>query len=55
MYGNSFVIFFLESYGVRKMEAAFAIMVATMALSFAYMFVDAKPNGKDLLVGKHLF
>lgn len=49
---SSFVFLFLESYGVRKMEAAFAIMVMTMAISFAYMFVDAKPSGKELLVGK---
>ncbi|KAL2895092.1 Metal transporter Nramp2 [Bienertia sinuspersici] len=48
---SSFVFFFLESYGVRKMEAAFAIMVTTMVVSFAYMFVDAQPSGKDLLVG----
>ncbi|KNA15502.1 hypothetical protein SOVF_097590 [Spinacia oleracea] len=47
---DCFVFLFLESYGVRKMEAAFAIMVMTMAISFAYMFVDAKPSGKELLV-----
>ncbi|KAH9622873.1 hypothetical protein KSS87_006273 [Heliosperma pusillum] len=48
---DCFVFLFLESYGVRKMEAAFAIMVATMAVSFAYMFADAKPNGRELLIG----
>ncbi|KAL9237979.1 hypothetical protein vseg_012464 [Gypsophila vaccaria] len=48
---DCFVFLFLESYGVRKMEAAFAIMVATMAISFAYMFVDAKPSGQELLIG----
>ncbi|XP_021759474.1 metal transporter Nramp2-like [Chenopodium quinoa] len=48
---DCFVFLFLENYGVRKMEAAFAIMVMTMAISFAYMFVDAKPSGKELLVG----
>ncbi|KAK9740298.1 hypothetical protein RND81_03G025000 [Saponaria officinalis] len=48
---DCFVFLFLESYGVRKMEAAFAIMVATMAISFAYMFADAKPSGQELLIG----
>ncbi|XP_048493718.1 metal transporter Nramp2-like [Beta vulgaris subsp. vulgaris] len=33
------------------MEAAFGIMVTVMAISFAYMFFDAKPSGRELLVG----
>ncbi|KMT19135.1 hypothetical protein BVRB_1g015320 isoform A [Beta vulgaris subsp. vulgaris] len=48
---DCFVFLFLESYGVRKMEAAFGIMVTIMAISFAYMFFDAKPSGRELLVG----
>jgi hypothetical protein len=39
---------------VRKLEAVFAVLIATMAVSFAWMFTDTKPNGKDLLVGKDL-
>ncbi|RDX60876.1 Metal transporter Nramp2 [Mucuna pruriens] len=42
---------FLINYGVRKLEAAFAVLIAVMALSFAWMFGDAKPNGKELLMG----
>lgn len=37
---------------MRKLEAAFAVLIATMALSFAWMFGDAKPSGKELLMGK---
>lgn len=37
---------------MRKLEAAFAVLIAVMALSFAWMFGDAKPNGKELLMGK---
>ena len=43
---------FLENYGVRKLEGVFAVLIATMALSFAWMFGDTKPNGKELLKGK---
>ena len=39
---------------MRKLEAVFAVLIATMAISFAWMFTDTKPNGKDLLVGKDL-
>ena len=39
-YMDSFVFLFLENYGVRKLEAAFAALIATMAISFAWMFGD---------------
>jgi len=48
----SFIFLSLENYGVRKLEAIFAFLIATMAISFAWMFTDTKPNGKDLLIGK---
>jgi len=48
----SFIFLSLENYGVRKLEAVFAFLIATMAISFAWMFTDTKPNGKDLLIGK---
>jgi Mn2+/Fe2+ NRAMP family transporter len=51
---DSFMFLFLENYGVRKLEAVFAVLIATMALSFAWMFADTKPNGKELLMGKNL-
>lgn len=48
----SFIFLFLENYGVRKLEAFFAVLIAIMAVSFAAMFGEAKPNGKELLLGK---
>ncbi|KAL8151759.1 hypothetical protein V2J09_021567 [Rumex salicifolius] len=46
-----FIFLFLENYGVRKLEAVFAVLIATMALSFAWMFGETKPNGAELLIG----
>ncbi|CAN6356734.1 unnamed protein product [Urochloa humidicola] len=48
---DCFIFLSLENYGVRKLEAVFAVLIATMAISFAWMFTDTKPNMKDLLVG----
>lgn len=48
---DCFVFLFLENYGVRKLEAVFAVLIGTMALSFAWMFGDAKPNGRELIIG----
>lgn len=51
---NSFMFLFLENYGVRKLEAVFAVLISTMALSFAWMFADTRPNGKELMLGEKL-
>ncbi|CAI9763035.1 unnamed protein product [Fraxinus pennsylvanica] len=48
---DCFMFLLLENYGVRKLEAVFAVLIATMALSFAWMFADTKPSGKELLIG----
>ncbi|KAL0926020.1 hypothetical protein M5K25_004401 [Dendrobium thyrsiflorum] len=48
---DCFVFLFLENYGVRKLEAFFALLIATMAISFAIMFGETKPSGKELLIG----
>ncbi|KAG9145974.1 hypothetical protein Leryth_015620 [Lithospermum erythrorhizon] len=48
---DCFIFLLLENYGVRKLEAVFAVLISTMALSFAWMFADAKPSGKELLFG----
>lgn len=47
----SFIFLLLENYGVRKLEAVFAVLISTMGLSFAWMFADTKPSGKELLIG----
>ena len=51
----SFIFLLLENYGVRKLEAVFAVLIATMALSFAWMFGEAKPSGTELLLGIGFF
>lgn len=51
-YIDSFIFLFLENYGVRKLEAVFAFLIATMAISFAWMFGETKPNGVELLLGE---
>lgn len=48
---DCFIFLFLENYGVRKLEALFAVLIATMAVSFAWMFGDTKPNGSELILG----
>ncbi|KAG5033998.1 hypothetical protein JHK87_008908 [Glycine soja] len=48
---DCFFFLFLENYGVRKLEAAFAVLIAVMGLSFAWMFGDAQPNREELLMG----
>ncbi|XP_054825374.1 metal transporter Nramp3-like [Prosopis cineraria] len=48
---DCFIFLFLENYGVRKLEAFFAVLIGLMALSFAWMFGETKPSGKDLLLG----
>lgn len=48
---DCFIFLSLENYGVRKLEGLFAVLIATMAVSFAWMFTDTKPNVKDLVVG----
>ncbi|KAL5064036.1 hypothetical protein RYX36_025773 [Vicia faba] len=48
---DCFILLFLENYGVRSLEAFFAVLIGIMALSFAWMFGEAKPSGEELLVG----
>ncbi|KAK7281706.1 hypothetical protein RIF29_09924 [Crotalaria pallida] len=48
---DCFIFLLLENYGVRKLEAFFAVLIGIMTLSFAWMFGDAKPSGKELIIG----
>ncbi|KAK3231271.1 hypothetical protein Dsin_003152 [Dipteronia sinensis] len=48
---DCFIFLFLENYGIRKLEAVFAVLISTMAISFAWMFGDTQPSGKELLLG----
>ncbi|KAE8715727.1 Metal transporter Nramp2 [Hibiscus syriacus] len=36
---------------MRKLEAFFAVLIATMAVSFAWMFGQTKPSGTEILLG----
>ncbi|MBA0655676.1 hypothetical protein Goklo_008134, partial [Gossypium klotzschianum] len=46
-----FIFLFLENYGVKKLEAFFPVLIATMAVSFAWVFGETKPSGTELLHG----
>ncbi|WVZ59818.1 hypothetical protein U9M48_009913 [Paspalum notatum var. saurae] len=48
---DCFIFLSLENYGVRKLEAVFAILITTMACSFAWMFIETEPSGKELFIG----
>ncbi|KAL3514400.1 hypothetical protein ACH5RR_027117 [Cinchona calisaya] len=48
---DCFIFLLLENYGVRKLEAVFAVLISTMAISFAWMFGDTKPSRNELLIG----
>ncbi|KAL8058719.1 hypothetical protein ABFX02_03G038300 [Erythranthe guttata] len=48
---DCFIFLFLENYGIRKLEAFFAVLITSMAISFAWMFVDTKPSGRELIEG----
>ncbi|PIN01563.1 Mn2+ and Fe2+ transporters of the NRAMP family [Handroanthus impetiginosus] len=48
---DCFIFLFLENYGIRKLEAFFSVLITSMAISFAWMFIDTKPSGKELVEG----
>lgn len=48
---DGFAFLFLESFGVRKLEALFGFLIAIMAISFGWMFGKAKPDLGTLFEG----
>ncbi|CAA0831730.1 Metal transporter Nramp2 [Striga hermonthica] len=48
---DCFMFLFLENYGIRKLEAFFAVLITSMAFSFAWMFFETKPSWRDLIEG----
>ncbi|CAA7059803.1 unnamed protein product [Microthlaspi erraticum] len=48
---DCFLISYLEKCGMRKLEGLFAGLIATMALSFAWMFNETKPSVEELFIG----
>ncbi|KAF9623371.1 hypothetical protein IFM89_001291, partial [Coptis chinensis] len=47
---EGFIFLLLENYGVWKLEAVFAVLIA-MAILFAWMFGETKASGKEVLIG----
>ncbi|XP_021956479.1 natural resistance-associated macrophage protein 2 isoform X3 [Folsomia candida] len=48
---DTFTFLFLDKYGLRKLEAFFAILIATMALSFGYEYIKVAPDQGEVLKG----
>nr|CDJ91625.1 Natural resistance-associated macrophage protein domain containing protein [Haemonchus contortus] len=48
---DTFTFLFLERYGVRKFEAFFAFLIACMAVTFGFEFVESKPDAGELFTG----
>jgi natural resistance-associated macrophage protein len=47
---DTFTFLLLERYGLRKLEALFAVLITTMAITFGYMFYAIQSDG-DLNIG----
>ena len=48
---DTFTFLGLDKYGLRKLEAFFALLIATMAFSFGYEYVAAQPDQKLVVEG----
>ena len=48
---DTFLFLFLDKYGLRKLEAFFAFLITTMAVSFGFEYIQAAPNQKDVIYG----
>ena len=48
---DTFLFLFLDKYGLRKLEAFFAVLITTMAVSFGYEYGVAKPDQGDVIFG----
>ncbi|XP_071966255.1 natural resistance-associated macrophage protein 2-like isoform X2 [Antedon mediterranea] len=48
---DTFVFLFLDKYGLRKLEAFFAMLILTMAVTFTYEYIVVKPDQVELLRG----
>lgn len=48
---DTVVFLFLDKYGLRKLEAFFAVLITTMAISFGFEYVQAAPDQKEVVYG----
>ncbi|CAG9534113.1 unnamed protein product [Cercopithifilaria johnstoni] len=51
---DTFLFLFLDTYGFRKLEGLFAILIAIMGATFGYEYVIVKPNQLSVLKGMFL-
>lgn len=49
---DTFTFLFLDKYGLRKLEAFFALLIATMAGTFGYEFFKVEPDNISVAKGK---
>nr|AKN21474.1 slc11a-1 [Schmidtea mediterranea] len=48
---DTFTFLFLDKYGLRKLEAFFAVLITTMGFAFGYQYIVVKPNQAEVLKG----
>ncbi|KFM69813.1 Natural resistance-associated macrophage protein 2, partial [Stegodyphus mimosarum] len=48
---DTFTFLFLDKYGLRKLEAFFAFLIAVMAITFGYEYGVAKPDQVEVVKG----
>lgn len=48
---DTFTFLLLDKYGLRKLEAFFAFLIAVMAITFGYEYFSAIPPQKDVIEG----
>ncbi|KAJ7375500.1 hypothetical protein OS493_002274 [Desmophyllum pertusum] len=48
---DTFIFLFLDKYGLRKLEAFFAVLITVMAVSFGYEYIEVSPNQGEVVKG----
>ncbi|XP_043931084.1 natural resistance-associated macrophage protein 1-like [Protopterus annectens] len=48
---DTLLFLFLDNYGLRKLEAFFALLITIMAVTFGYEYVVVRPNQAELVKG----
>ena len=51
---DAFVFLFLDKYGMRRLEAFFATLIAIMAITFGYEYIVVAPNQAEVMRGTFL-
>jgi len=48
---DTFTFMFIHYFGIRKLEAFFAVLIGIMAICFTFNFFRADPNWSDIIYG----